>query len=1299
MIQKIVLPALCCLCSYFALAQPSYDQPQLPTILPPTPEAAAITKVGQLGSSPYSGSTSASIPLYEIKMKGFSVPVALNYAGNGTKVDEIPGRTGMGFALSPSGVVSRSVHGLPDEKADRLHPNPDFPTANAATLDYLNKMAGPLSANVSNYDSEPDEFRFSAPGISGKFIIKDDGSILQIPYSNVKIVMNGSIGKTGSLNSFTIINTNGVKYFFGGSSATEQTVTHTNTGNFLSSVQVLKTGFFLTRIEAPNGDAVNFFYTAITTNTKPGVSYSIRNANNTGNNMNCLYGMGSCDPNYSQYGSALSSVGYNTWYLSSLSATNATQVNFGYENRPDASSDNRLKTIYIASNGYAKNYELIYADINYTGSLNNYGVFSSMSSYNKRFYLKEVKTITNSYLETGVADTLKYTMDYEDPEGVPNRFSCAQDHHGYFNGKNNLTLLPASYITGEPNSSNALANRSPDGNFAKKGMLKRITYPTGGMEEIEYEPNTVAVDELVNTTILLSASGPGSGIASPLVYQTSVVSVLRNHDANLFMSAVYPPDCETNPNCPAAPGPNTRDLIKVEVINTGTNTSIFTKVSRYYQNENHTISLLAGNNYKLKLTVYGMNVSGFAELRVDTAVTLTYITTNKEEAGVRVKSIASFDPVTNKTTRKHYRYGTIQNNISTGYTIFSPKYMTYSLIQEMCPTVQGTCLNCAKKCYFKTLAANSGGALYLFDGNHIAYKTITESDDEGFANGGTETHYTVYSSGIGVPVMGYDNNNLPNNTYTTLEGTVNATKIYNSAKNPVREQFSYYKLDSASQQLFTAHAVTTNYMLGGLFYEVPVPYGEVFEMFNVGRYQYKSAWIQLDSTVTIDYDQNGQSLRSKTGYAYGNPVNTAPVSVTTKNSTDNVIAVTTTYPTDYPAVPPYNSMAAANIIGQPVTVTTQQDAVQMQKVTTDYMHVTGNIFEPQLIKTQRGTNAEENRIRYYSYDGKGNALELSKENDIRISYIYGYGQQYPVAEVKNASVNEVAFTSFEESDKGNWTYNGAENVTSAMTGNQSWNLATCNITKTGLTTSKAYIVTCWAKNGTITVNGGSGTALMTRNGFTLYQFNIASGNSSVTISGTATIDELRLHPADAKMVSYTYRPNVGATTISSVNNQVLYYNYDGEGRLLVIRDVDQNIVKQFDYRFKQIILPCTNTAANWQPTGITECVKNNPQNNNNTGEQRRQERDMNNCSPTYLQLRWVSLGVNGQCPPVANCTGPDKRVINGVCVTGVKVVVGSTLVSPGNWLCTFKYVWPDGYAGPEFTETSNTGCYTGSGGE
>jgi len=52
----------------------------------------------------------------------------------------------------------------------------------------------------------------------------------------------------------------------------------------------------------------------------------------------------------------------------------------------------------------------------------------------------------------------------------------------------------------------------------------------------------------------------------------------------------------------------------------------------------------------------------------------------------------------------------------------------------------------------------------------------------------------------------------------------------------------------------------------------------------------------------------------------------------------------------------------------------------------------------------------------------------------------------------------------------------------------------------------------------------------------------------------------------------------------------------------------------------------SNTLTNWQPTGNYRCLKD--ENNNNTGYREREEKDLDSCSVTYNQLRWVGIGLN-----------------------------------------------------------------------
>jgi hypothetical protein len=178
------------LCSMYSFAQNNPLEIKLPQVLPASPEAASITKAGQLSVGLHTGAATASIPLYTLSVGKVNLPIALNYAGNGTKPDEIPSRAGLNWSLSAGGVITRVVHGLPDELTNRLPPPADMGANTQAVLNYFKQICGD---GDFNNDSDPDEFRFNAPGIGGKFVCDYNWNAVQIPYSNVKIqVLRGN---------------------------------------------------------------------------------------------------------------------------------------------------------------------------------------------------------------------------------------------------------------------------------------------------------------------------------------------------------------------------------------------------------------------------------------------------------------------------------------------------------------------------------------------------------------------------------------------------------------------------------------------------------------------------------------------------------------------------------------------------------------------------------------------------------------------------------------------------------------------------------------------------------------------------------------------------------------------------------------------------------------------------------------------------------------------------------------------------------------------------------------------------
>jgi hypothetical protein len=134
----------------------------------------------------------------------------------------------------------------------------------------------------------------------------------------------------------------------------------------------------------------------------------------------------------------------------------------------------------------------------------------------------------------------------------------------------------------------------------------------------------------------------------------------------------------------------------------------------------------------------------------------------------------------------------------------------------------------------------------------------------------------------------------------------------------------------------------------------------------------------------------------------------------------------------------------------------------------------------------------------------------------------------------------VAFCDFENDDKGGFTFDNAAGnyINDPKTGKRAYKGST--ITRS--ISNKAFIVSLWAKGSSVTVNGVNKTA---GTNWTLLQWDIA-GSSTVTISPNGSyIDGLRLHPSGSLMQTFTYDPLIGVTAISSPNNTITYYEYDG----------------------------------------------------------------------------------------------------------------------------------------------------------
>lgn len=289
-----------------------------------------------------------------------------------------------------------------------------------------------------------------------------------------------------------------------------------------------------------------------------------------------------------------------------------------------------------------------------------------------------------------------------------------------------------------------------------------------------------------------------------------------------------------------------------------------------------------------------------------------------------------------------------------------------------------------------------------------------------------------------------------------------------------------------------------------------------------------------------------------------------------------------------------NTLDQNNVISLPVSTTTwQTKAVShndqyLEEKVTEYSLISNGDIRPCRTLEQRfpqpqpyfgstsnykGPGASNNppykQTQTFSYDASSNLVGIKDEGGRSVTNIYDYDNKYIVATVINADPVEdkPCYTSFETSGLGGWFLTGQSPAyaNSGITGFHSLTLASNSLTAT-LNSSKPYILSFWSTAG-INVSNGCGLVKTgpAHNGFTYYEYAVTQGTSSVTVSGSGSIDELRIYPADSRMRSTSYDPLIGKTSECDENNRITYYEYDNLARLQFIKDENRNIVKMYEY--------------------------------------------------------------------------------------------------------------------------------------
>jgi hypothetical protein len=1183
--------------------------------------------------------------------------VSVDYFAGGTQVAESPTNVGLGWFLNAGGQITRTLRGMPDEL-----PTYGFMNAAAIPTDYRS------SGDKYYYDSldaQQDVFQFSFNGRSGKFYIGKNSQVLVVPSSKLKIIPTIS---SGTLTAFRIIAEDGVKYDFNNSESTFDAV-NTPSSSFYNSgfSGTYNSAWYLTRIISLfNTDTIKFNY--ITSNVNYSFNFPQVTFVRTSDGVRTT--------TYTPTGTNSSGAAK----ISSIVFPDKTTVSFIYSYLYIYNgTDYALSKVKVGDTTFRYGYNLGYT--NTSGGNSTRLLLASVTPYTPKEYKDGYHFIYNTPLFAplgGTYDTIQNKRDY----------------WGYYNGANNGTdIIPKinGYSWG--------ADRTPNFTYAIANSLSQFYLPGGGWIFYQYELN----DHLPYT------KDPHLVSINPTT--STQTSMTLNQVFNSKHQLMFMLDTSVSRQG-SSPISGTGNFILNLKNSGGTVTYLSDTISLYdlfYLGMKTWTFNIANGNYRLDASPpTGTTITGSFPINISWENRIADTTQSATVAGgLRVKSITHRDDVDDPTTSSETIKYVTTDGKSSGFFGDIPKY-DYNYGETV--NFNGT-----RKRNYDLVSSEPVSNMNYAQGGPVGYSRVEVYEGTTTQNSGKIVYEFTNLQDINSNIFTASFPYTPNDLRDWGLGLPKKISMYDSAGNLVKKTVTTYAFDSILQK-------NTNFKSLKLGHSYTVYNGDssLPTTPKVRTYvgdEYYAAGGRIYPTAVADtiFQSNGTTNISSKTFTYDTSYNVIKVTTSYDRTRGLQLENRIYYPYNYTISGTVGKLRDSAIIAIPVAseswIMGDANPRIIGGTITAFKQLTGGYIKPDTIfslqsnkpvlQTTIGTFDGTKLNRNYSYfkaqtnfpvyDSKANPIQVSSPTTGQnSSVIIDYGQMYTVAKVSNAANSDIAYTSFEASGTGNWTVASGARDTAAITGKMSYNLSSGNVTKSSLSTSQTYILTLWAKTtASVTVNGTTLSSYITQqNNWNLYSVTLTS-ISTITISGSGDIDELRLYPKDANMVSYTFTPLVGVTTTIDPNNTIAYTEYDNMNRVKLIRDRNKNILKRYDYSDSALLI---NTNSNW-------VYNNGGCNDGINGLYDSVWIDINPYSDGYYSQSHHT-GTN-YCTCSTPTYHPEYKIVNGVCeeasrcntsTTYMKVWDPNTSQWIWEWQCIYHWKWSDNSVSSDFTEYNSSAC-------
>lgn len=446
------------------------------SIIGPSPEVAPLMDFKEYPVDYFHGIPTISLPIYTLKTGSIEVPVTIVYHGGGIRATQKTGNAGLGWSVICNSTISHTIYGAPDDANKSIgvhglyHLNEDEKQFREKLIEkkadynptdgseYKLKRFWEATLGKRYYEGKTDlandMFNINGIHLSGTFVMDKDGKIFlssDNPVSIQKIPLNTNITKIkdGGCDSwgFLIKDKQGTEYEFHTQERTRYDYSHGSPLLDQTSDSIYyASAWHVDKISDACGNEVKFSY-----KSRPD-----RLVNDCGHSISKTFGNPTAKDLSARDVFSVSSVIYHPRIISAIEASGIT-IKFNYYHEGTSHADALIKSIELSTPSGDK--RIFYFD--YDGVL-----LKSIWDGNQKIY------------------SFEYNLDYGRV-----RYRQSQDFGGYCNENESGTLIPSAVLGNE--QVGMRANRDVSPRYSHTLVLNKITYPTGGCTEFEWENNTV----------------------------------------------------------------------------------------------------------------------------------------------------------------------------------------------------------------------------------------------------------------------------------------------------------------------------------------------------------------------------------------------------------------------------------------------------------------------------------------------------------------------------------------------------------------------------------------------------------------------------------------------------------------------------------------------------------------------------------------------------------------------------------------------------------------------------------------